>query len=103
MASNESIVKRINQTALFLGTFGAGAAAILVGKLIPITYYVLGIGVPVFLMVAYALVNHRFMFFSSTRTQVADNAYFLGFLYFLVSLAITLAQVTAGADATHRI
>jgi hypothetical protein len=27
--------------------------------------------------------------------QVADNAYFLGFLYFLVSLAITLSLVAA--------
>jgi ABC-type transporter Mla subunit MlaD len=98
---------KISQTRLFIATLVVGIISILVGKLVPVRiewfFFFFAILIPIALMIGYAFINHRAGFFDSTRSQVADNAYFLGFLYFLVSLAITLAKVSVTGDLERRI
>lgn len=84
------------QTPLFIGTLAVGAIAISLAKYFftgGLVFWLLGVLFPAMLMIAYVVANWRFQFFDSTRSQVADNCYFLGFLYFLVSLSITLTKV----------
>lgn len=94
---------RVTQTSLFVVTLAIGVVSIGIAKWLVGLYFVFGIAVPTLLMLAYAVLNIRDGFLDSTRSQVADNCYFLGFLYFLTSLAITLAQVSSGVGPDARI
>ncbi len=84
------------QTPLFIVTLAVGATAILIAKGFftgGVVFWLIGVALPAVLMLLYVFANWKFEFFDSTRSQVADNCYFLGFLYFLVSLSVTLAKV----------
>lgn len=94
---------KVSQTSLFVVTLVLGIVFILIGKWHVALYPYFGILLPFILMISYAIYNVRNEFLDSTRAQVADNCYFLGFLYFLASLAVTLAQVSSGIGPDAKI
>lgn len=88
----------ISQRAVFLTALLPGAIAIAISRVLELTgayFWIVSVIFPVICMVAYWVANDRGEYFDSTRAQVADNIYFLGFLYFLVSLAATLILFAA--------
>lgn len=86
-------VAEISQQKIFMLALFPGMLSIAASRYFGISgfgYLILGVAVPTLCMGGYLYVNYRWDFFDSTRAQVADNIYFLGFLFFLVSLAATL-------------
>jgi hypothetical protein len=87
--------RAVNQGRLFLVLLGAGSLSIIAGRMVEWLFWPLGLMVPVCCILGYGYLNWRFRYAGGSRQQVADNAYFLGFLYFLVSLSVTLLLLTA--------
>ena len=87
--------RAVNQGRLFLVLLGAGSLSIIAGRMVEWLFWPLGLMFPVCCILGYGYLNWRFQYAGGSRQQVADNAYFLGFLYFLVSLSITLLLLTA--------
>ena len=58
-------------------------------------FLLLALMLPVCCILGYGYLNWRLQYADTSRQQVADNAYFLGFLYFLVSLSVTLVLLSA--------
>jgi hypothetical protein len=86
--------------ALFLGFVMVGAAYIVWAKLAGIPPVEVT-GIPLGLMVLYALGLGLARYFRLRDDQAGDNLYYLGFLYTLTSLGVSLWQfsVDDGADA----
>jgi len=86
-------IRNLRQIWVFLGALFPGVIAILISRYLELSgakFLVVAVSIPSICMFSYLGLNFWAEFFDSTRAQVADNIYFLGFLYFLVSLAATL-------------
>jgi hypothetical protein len=86
--------------ALFLATVLVGATYIVWAKLSGV-HPVLVTGIPLMLMVLYALTLGLARYFRLRDDQAGDNVYYLGFLYTLTSLGVSLWQfaVNDGAES----
>lgn len=74
-----------------------GATVIWVGKLYDANIYVVT-GVPVFLMLLYAAVNAGLPGLRVRNEQTGDNLYYMGFVFTLMSLGISLFKFTGEAS-----
>ena len=72
-----------------------GSIAISIGRAFEFLHVLFAIVFPVACILGYAAINVFSQHANSSRSQTADNCYFLGFLYFLVSLAATLMFLQA--------
>ena len=72
-----------------------GSIAISIGRAFAFLHVLFAIVFPVACILGYAAINVFSQHANSSRSQTADNCYFLGFLYFLVSLAATLMFLQA--------
>ncbi|MBI4290784.1 MAG: hypothetical protein HY661_04810, partial [Betaproteobacteria bacterium] len=98
--------REISQRSVFLLALIPGAIAIAISRYLQfsgLSFLLAGIAIPVACMLTYWAVNVRGEFFDSTRAQVADNIYFLGFLYFLVSLSGTLLLFAASKQVDQTV
>ncbi|MDF2116374.1 hypothetical protein PY365_12370 [Roseiarcaceae bacterium H3SJ34-1] len=98
MAENSTIA------SLVFATFTlAGASYIIIAKQYGITQFFVTIG-PVVVMFVYALLLMLFARLRLRDDQAGDNLYYMGFLFTLVSLAVSLYQFSAtkGADEIVR-
>lgn len=96
----------VSQRAVFLAALIPGAFAIGISRFLGLSgtvFWIVSVAFPVACMLSYWLVNVRGEFFDSTRAQVADNIYFLGFLYFLVSLSATLILFSSTENLEQRV
>lgn len=99
-------INQVSQRAIFLAALIPGALAIIVSRVFLLSgfaFVVVAIAIPVACMLTYWAANVRGDFFDGTRAQVADNIYFLGFLYFLVSLSATLMLFAAHESIEQRV
>jgi len=88
---------RFDSRKFFGAVLVAGSASIVAGRWIPIPvlHILLSIIIPVLCIIGYAYANYWNQFASTSRTQTADNCYFLGFLFFLISISATLVVLQA--------
>src|SRR5262245_21337039 len=84
--------------ALFLTFFLFGSAYIVWAKLVGIPP-VLVTGIPLGLMLLYALALGLARYFRLRDDQAGDNLYYLGFLYTLTSLGVSLWQFSVNEGA----
>lgn len=102
-ASDRSLAVRergrlaLDRGVLFLFLLG-GSTSIVALKLspVPIEYR---IGIPVALIVAYAMLTISRTRFRLRYDQAGDNCYYMGFIFTLVSLGIALYQIRQGSSA----
>jgi cytochrome c556 len=84
------------QALAFLAAAFAGAASIVGLKMLGLRQAVVTV-VPCLVMAAYAsLVVRRY--FRSRADQIGDNLYYLGFIFTLISLSVSLAQFASGGS-----
>lgn len=94
-AWNESRQSTQASRGLFLLFFVVGAIVIAVGKSLALHFWIVT-GVPVALLVVFAVASHRFY---GPHEAVGDSAYYLGFLFTLLSISMALYQFNADLDA----
>jgi hypothetical protein len=87
----------LDRGVLFLFLIG-GSAAIVGLKLSPLPIY-FRIGIPITLIVAYALLTVSRTRFRLRYDQAGDNCYYMGFIFTLVSLGVALYEIRPGASA----
>lgn len=87
----------LDRSILFLFLIG-GSAAIVALKNSPVPTE-FRIGIPVALIVAYALLTISRTRFRLRYDQAGDNCYYMGFIFTLVSLGIALYQIRQGTTA----
>jgi predicted nucleic acid-binding Zn-ribbon protein len=87
----------LDRGILFLFLIG-GSASIVALKLSPVPIE-FRIGIPVGLIVAYALLTISRTRFRLRYDQAGDNCYYMGFIFTLVSLGIALYQIRQGSSA----
>jgi len=85
-----------NPRLLFALFLVIGATAIAIGRAFPLLHIPLAIVLPVVCILGYAAINWKANYINSSRGQTGDNCYFLGFLFFLVSLSATLIFLQTG-------
>ncbi|OGA66487.1 MAG: hypothetical protein A3G81_02210 [Betaproteobacteria bacterium RIFCSPLOWO2_12_FULL_65_14] len=96
----------VSQRAVFLAALMPGALAIAITRVFELSgvaFVFVGVVVPAACMLIYLAANLGGDFFDSTRAQVADNIYFLGFLFFLVSLSGTLLLFAVSDKIDQRV
>lgn len=82
---------------LFIGVFVFGVAGILVGKLLGLQQFFIS-GFVVTLMSLYVAVCWRSAIAQMREDVIADNVYYLGFLFTLTSLGIALYQIQSAGE-----
>lgn len=82
---------------LFIGVFVLGVAGILAGKLLELPQFYISGGV-VALMSLYVAVCWRSAIAQLREDVIADNVYYLGFLFTLTSLGIALYQIQSAGE-----
>lgn len=87
----------LDRGVLFLFLIG-GSAAIIALKLLPVPIEY-RIGIPIALIVAYALLTISRTRFRLRYDQAGDNCYYMGFIFTLVSLGVALYQIRHGTSA----
>lgn len=87
----------LDRGVLFLFLIG-GSAAIIALKLLPVPIEY-RIGIPIVLIVAYALLTISRTRFRLRYDQAGDNCYYMGFIFTLVSLGVALYQIRHGTSA----
>ena len=87
----------LDRGVLFLFLIG-GTAAIIGLKLSPLPIY-FRIGIPVTLIMAYALLTLSRTRFRLRYDQAGDNCYYMGFIFTLVSLGVALYEIRPGTSA----
>jgi hypothetical protein len=85
------------QALMFLAAAGTGAIAIVALKMLGIRQFIVT-AAPCIVMAAYAsqVVNR---YYRARADQIGDNLYYLGFIFTLVSLSVSLSQFSAGGTA----
>jgi hypothetical protein len=100
-AARSSRGRRLSDTLdklLFVGVFVLGVAGILAGKLLGVHQFVISATV-VGLMTLYVAVCWRAAIAQFREDVVADNVYYLGFLFTLTSLGVALYQIQNAAES----
>jgi len=87
----------LDRGVLFLFLLG-GSAAIIGLKLSPLSIYY-RIGIPIVVIVAYALLTLSRTRFRLRYDQAGDNCYYMGFIFTLVSLGVALYEIRPGTPA----
>ncbi|WP_156360970.1 hypothetical protein [Sphingomonas sp. Leaf257] len=85
------------QAGAFLAAALAGAASIMLLKTFGVRQMFVTIA-PCLVMAAYASLIVR-RYYRARADQIGDNLYYLGFIFTLVSLSVSLAQFSAGGTA----
>ena len=83
--------ERIDRNRLWWTAFIAGTALVCVAAFVPVPYfYIVGLILPLGVMVAYAYMGWKYTAGTPAHAPFADSVYYLGFLFTLVTLALTL-------------
>lgn len=83
--------ERIDSSRLWWTAFVVGTALVCVAAFVPVPYfYIVGLILPLGVMVAYAYTGWKYTIGTPAHAPFADSVYYLGFLFTLVTLALTL-------------
>jgi hypothetical protein len=97
-----NLLKDNADKALFFSTFAVGSLFIIVFKIFSLNNLA-EVTIPSVLIVAYAVAALRLSRFRLREDRVAENCYYIGLLFTLVSLAYALYSFTANVSATGTI
>ena len=89
----------INQASILFILITAGSIATLFGQWIQLTLDVpmSGAALPCICIVIYVFLNHLKKYQGTTRIQVGENTYFMGFIFTLVSLVVALVKLNGNS------
>jgi methyl-accepting chemotaxis protein len=87
---------------VFLGTFFLGAVLIVVLRVVGVSLYVVVIP-PIVLLIGYAVYVLGTQRMSVSLDRAGDNLYYLGLLFTLVSLSVSLVQVFSAGESVPKV